>query len=85
MVGYLRQPRDHRPYVMAFHSLGKILVVKDEFMMCVRGPEITCKQSLMIRMFILSGPGYLIFSIAIMIRRTLMQVTGLKLDCCSKG
>ena len=53
--------------------------------MCVRGPKITGKQSLMIRMFILSGPGDLFFGIAIIIHWISVQVTGLKLNCCSNG
>ena len=39
-------------------------------MMCVMGPKITGKQSLIIRMFTWSGPGDLLLGIAIMIRRT---------------
>jgi hypothetical protein len=69
-----------------FHSLGNTPVSREEFIMCVRGAQDNWQTvSNDIRINILSGPGDLFFGIAIIIRWTSVQVTGLKLNCCSNG
>lgn len=52
-------------------------------MMSVKGPRITGRQSLMMRMLTLSGPGDLLEGIDDTIRSTCVQVTGVKLNSSS--
>ena len=63
----------------AFQEFGKVEVAKEQLMMSVKGPRITGRQSLMMRMLTLSGPGDLLEGIDDTIRSTCVQVTGVKL------
>ena len=62
----------------AFQELGKVEVAKEQLMMSVKGPRITGRQSLMMRM-----PGDLLEGIDDTIRSTCVQVTGVKLNSSS--
>ena len=44
----------------AFQEFGNVEVAKERLMMSVNGPRITGRQSLMMRMLTLSGPGNLL-------------------------
>ena len=44
----------------AFQESGKVEVTKEQLMMSVKGPRITGRQSLMMQMLTLSGPGDLL-------------------------
>ena len=44
----------------AFQEFGNVKVAKERLMMSVNGPRITGRQSLMMRMMTLSGPGNLL-------------------------
>ena len=44
----------------AFQEFRKVEVAKEQLMMSVKGPRITGRQSLMMRMLTLSGPGDLL-------------------------
>ena len=68
----------------AFQEFGKVEVAKEQLMMSVKGPRITGRQSLMMRMLTLSGPGDLLEGIDDTIRSTCVQVTGVKLNSSSK-
>ena len=68
----------------AFQEFGKVEVAKEQLMMSVKGPRImTGRQSLMMRMLTLSGPGDLLEGIDDTIRSTCVQVTGVKLNSSS--
>ena len=54
-------------------------MVNDLLMMSVNGPSMTGRQSLIIRMLILSGPGDL-FDVRVRMRRTSVHVTGVNLN-----
>ena len=64
----------------AFQEFRKVEVAKEQLMMSVKGPRITGRQSLMMRMLTLSGPGDLLEGIDDTIRSTCVQVTGVKLN-----
>ena len=68
----------------AFQEFGKVEVAKEQLMMSVKGPRITGRQSLMMRMLTLSGPGDLLEGIDDTIRSTCVQVTGVKLNSSSE-
>ena len=63
----------------AFQEFRKVEVAKEQLIMPVKGPRITERQSLMMRMLTLSGPGDLLEGIDDTIRSTCVQVTGVKL------
>ena len=67
----------------AFQEFGNVEVTKEQLMMSVNGPRITGRQSLMIRMLTLSGPGDLLEGIDDTIRSTCEQVTRVKLNSSS--
>ena len=67
----------------ALQEFGNVEVAKEQLMMSVNGPRITGRQSLMMRMLTLSGPGDLLEGIDDTIRSTCVQVTGLKLKSSS--
>ena len=67
----------------AFQEFGKVEVAKEQLMMSVKGPKITGRQSLMMRMLTLSRPGDLLEGIDDTIRSTCTQVTGVKLNSSS--
>ena len=67
----------------AFQEFGKVEVAKEQLMMSVKGPRITGRHSLMMRMLTLSGPGDLLEGIDDTIRSTCVQVTGVKLNSSS--
>ena len=67
----------------AFQEFGKVEVAKEQSTMSVKGPRITGRQSLMMRMLTLSGPGDLLEGIDDTIRSTCVQVTGVKLNSSS--
>ena len=67
----------------AFQEFEKVEVAKEQLMMSVKGPRITGRQSLMMRMLTLSGPGDLLEGIDDTIRSTCVQVTGVKLNSSS--
>ena len=58
----------------AFQEFGNVEVVKELLMMSVIGPRITGRQSLMMRMLTLSGPGDLLEGIDDTIRSICAQV-----------
>ena len=62
----------------AFQELGKVEVAKEQLMMSIKGPRITGRQSLMMRM-----PGDLLEGIDDTIRSTCVQITGVKLNSSS--
>ena len=64
----------------AFQEFGNLEVVKEQLMMSVIGPRITGRQSLMMSMQTLSGPGDLLEGIDDTIRSTCVQVTRVKLN-----
>jgi hypothetical protein len=55
-------------------------VVNELLIMSVNGPSMTGRQSLIIRMLILSGPGDLFDGIVVIIRCTSVHVTGVNLN-----
>ena len=67
----------------AFQEFGKVEVAKEQLIMSVKGPRITERQSLMMRMLTLSGPGDLLEGIDDAIPSTCVQVTGVKLNSSS--
>ena len=67
----------------AFQEFGKVEVAKEQLIMSVKGPRITERQSLMMRMLTLSGPGDLLEGIDDTIPSTCVQVTGVKLNSSS--
>ena len=64
----------------ALQEFGNIEVAKEQLMMSVNGPRITGRQSLMMRMLTLSGPGDLLEGIDDTIRSTCVQLTKVKLN-----
>ena len=68
---------------MTSDALQELEVAKEQLMMSVNGPRITGRQSLMMRMLTLSGPGDLLEGIDDTIFLTCVQVTGLKLKSSS--
>ena len=64
----------------AFQEFGNVEVAKEQLMMSVVGPRTTGRQSLMMRILTLSGPGDLLEGIDDTIRSTCVQVTGVKLN-----
>ena len=67
----------------AFQEFGNVEVAKEQLMMSVKGPRIKRRQSLMMHMMTLSGPGDLLEGIDDTIRSTCVQVTGVKLNSSS--
>ena len=67
----------------AFQEFGNVEVAKEQLMMSVKGPRIKRRQSLMMHMMTLSGPGGLLEGIDDTIRSTCVQVTGVKLNSSS--
>ena len=67
----------------AFQEFGKVEVAKEQLMRSVKGPRITGRQSLMMRMLTLSGSGDLLEGIDDTIRSTCVLVTGVKLNSSS--
>ena len=67
----------------AFQEFGNVEVAKEQLIMSVNGPGMTGRQSLMMHMLTLSGPGDLLEGIDDTIRSTCVQVTGLKLKSSS--
>ena len=64
----------------AFQEFGNAEVAKEQLMMSVNGTGMTGRQSLMMRMLTLSGPGDLLEGIDDTIRSTCVQVTKVKLN-----
>ena len=50
------------------NALYIYLLIREQFIICVRGPSMIGRQSLKTRMPILSGPGDLLLGIAMIIR-----------------
>ena len=67
----------------AFQEFGNAEVAKEQLMMSVNGTGMTGRQSLMMRMLTLSGPGDLLEGIDDTIRSTCVQVTGVKIKSSS--
>jgi hypothetical protein len=63
-----------------FQDSGKVDVVNELLMMSVNGPSMTGRQSLIIRMLILSGPRDLFDGIVVIMRCTSVHVTGVNLN-----
>ena len=55
-------------------------MVNELLIMSVNGPRMTGRQSLLIRMLILSGPGDLFDGIVVIMRCTSVHVTGVNLN-----
>ena len=64
----------------AFQEFGNEEVAKEQLMMSVNGTGMTGRQSLMMRMLTLSGPGDLLEGIDDTIRSTCVQLTKVKLN-----
>ena len=67
----------------AFQEFGNVEVAKEQLMMSANGPGMTGRQSLMMRMLTLLGPGDLLEGIDDTIFLTCVQVTGVKLKSSS--
>ena len=67
----------------AFQEFGNVEVTKEQLMMSVNGPRITGRQSLMVCMLTLLGPGDLLEGIDNTISSICVQVTGVKLNSSS--
>ena len=67
----------------ALQEFGNVEVAKEQLMMSVNGPRMTGRQSLMMRMLTLSGPGDLLEGIDDTIRSNCVQVTRVKLNSSS--
>ena len=63
-----------------FQDSGKVEVVNELLIMSVNGPSMTGRQSLIIRMLILVGPGDLFDGIVVIMHYTSMHVTGVNLN-----
>ena len=63
-----------------FQDSGKVEVVNELLIMSVNGPSMTGRQSLIIRMLILSGPGDLFDGIDVIMQCTSVHVTGVNLN-----
>ena len=68
-----------------FQSEGNVDVQREQFMISVRGPCNTCRQSLITLALTLSGPVALFNGSYKMTRLTSSQLTGLKLKHSSVG
>lgn len=60
------------------HAAGNVELYREQFIISVKGPRITGRQSFKIRILILSAPGDWFDGKDIIIRRTSLQVSVLK-------